>query len=74
MNIKTDIDFLNQIEHIVAEKQISYYDAILHYIEIYNIEIDVIASLVKNNINLQSKIREDCESLNLVEKTHKLPV
>jgi hypothetical protein len=74
MNIRTDEDFLKEIETIVSEKAITYYEALLYYVEENDIEIEVAAKLIKNNANLKSKIRENCEAINLVEKTTKLPV
>ena len=74
MGYKTDVDFLLEIETIVNEKQLNHFEALLFYIEQNDLEIETIAKLVKTNQNLKTKIRETCESLNLVEKTAKLPV
>jgi len=74
LNIKTPSQFSMEIESIVKEKKISYLDAVLHYVETNNVEIESAASLIKSSQILKSKLMVDAEELNLVKKTAKLPI
>jgi hypothetical protein len=68
------IDFYHNIEEIVYMKDVSYMDAILLYCEENNVEIEVAASLINDNIKYQ--IQLEAESLNFLPKsnTTKLPL
>ena len=74
LKIKTPSQFSMEIESIVKEKKISYLDAVLHYVETNNVEIESAASLIKSSQILKSKLMVDAEELNLVKKTAKLPI
>ena len=65
--------FSVKIENVVKEKRISYMDAVLHYCEENNIEIETGAKLV--NSIIKKKIEAEAADLNcLKEKSAKLPV
>lgn len=72
-NIKTIDEFVKIIDQLVWEKDISYFDAVLEYADKNNIEIEVLASLIKRSAFLKSKIYNDAAELNMVEKVNKLP-
>jgi len=75
--ITTPADFAAEIESIVANSkgQISYYEAIVDVLERNDeIEPETIAALVQRNQKLKSKVYDDAEVLNLVEKVSKLPI
>lgn len=74
LKIKTPSQFSMEIETIVQEKKISYLDAVIHYVETNNVEIESAASLIKSSQILKSKLMLDAEELNLVKKTAKLPI
>ena len=57
-----------------VNKEVNYLDALVYYAEKNNIEMEVLASVVKKNQALKAKLYEDCERVNLVEKVIKLPV
>jgi len=69
---KTSQDFVIEIDNLVAEKKMSYIDAIVHYSETNNIEIEVVAALVKQQPQLKSKVYSKCLELNLVKGNAKL--
>jgi len=73
-SIKTPIEFSHAIEEIVAQHKIEYFDAIMLYVEKNNVDVEVVASLVKHNTVMKSKLAEECQKLNLLEKTAKLPL
>jgi hypothetical protein len=68
------LSFSLVIEEIVYMKDISYMDAIIEYCEHNDVEIEVAASLISNN--LKSKIQLEAEDLNFLPKsnTTKLPL
>lgn len=74
-NIKTASDFNKEIESIVREKNIEYFEAVIHYCEVNNIEVETAASLVKQNQVLKAKIQIEAESVNMVKRsTPRLPI
>lgn len=64
----------DEIESIRVEDKIDYISAIVHYCDKYDIEIDHIATYIKDNIVFTEKIREEAEDLNFIEKTSRLPI
>ena len=72
--MKTNEDFIKEIEKIVKLKNVEFLDAVLYYCEENNIEVEVAASLVKQNNVLKAKIQFEAENLNLMKKTARLPI
>jgi hypothetical protein len=65
----------NEIENIVRSKGgTDYMDAIIHYCERHEIEIESIAKYVKKNVVLKAKLQEEAEELNFLQKVARLPV
>jgi len=73
-NIKTSSDFVKEIEKIVIQKNIDFFDAVLLYCEINNIEVETAAALVKQNSVLKAKIQYEAENLNMIRKSARLPI
>lgn len=73
-SIKSPTEFSKEIEKIVLDKKIEYFDAVMFYIESNNLEVEVVASLVKNNSIIKSKLQAECERLNLLERSATLPI
>ena len=59
---------INDIIELSNHPESSLIDSILHYSERENIEIEVIANIVKMASGLKSKVKDEAMSLNLVEK------
>ena len=72
--IKTPQEFSKEIENLIELHDIEYFEAIMMYVEKNNIDVEVVASLVKHNSVMKSKLAEECQKLNLLEKTAKLPL
>lgn len=70
---KTD-NFANDIEFLISERKMDYIDAVIHWCESNEIEVDYAALLVKSNAVLLSKIQAEAESLNILKRTAQLPV
>jgi hypothetical protein len=68
------LDFNLVIEEIVYMKDVSYMDAIIEYCDEHDVEIEVAASLISNN--LKSKLQLEAEELNFLPRsnTTKLPL
>ena len=66
--------FYGEIETLVKKHNLSYMDAIVHYCEKNEIEIETAAALVKGNFRIKSEIQIEGEQLNYLPKTAKLPI
>ena len=66
--------FAIEIETIVANEELNYIDAICHYCEINNLEIESVTKLVSKP--LKEKLKWDAQELNFMKKTSraKLPL
>ena len=66
--------FAIEIEKIVAEEGLNYIDAIVHYCESNNLEVDSITKLMSKP--LKEKLKWDAIQLNFMKKTSraKLPI
>ena len=70
----TPSKFALEIEKIVAEEKLNYIDAIVHYCEINELEVDSISKLVSKP--LKEKLKWDATRLNFMNRTSraKLPL
>jgi hypothetical protein len=66
--------FAQEIENIVKVSKINYIDAIVHYCEENNVEVETISKLVSKP--LKEKLKNDAIQLNFLKKTTraKLPL
>ena len=66
--------FAIEIEKIVAEENLNYIDAIVHYCEVNSIELDSITKLISKP--LKERLKYDAINLNFMKKTSsaKLPL
>ena len=62
----------DSIDNIVVKHKISYMDAVIYYCEKNNVEIEVLAKIIKSNDMLRSKIQLEAESLNYLPKSNTL--
>lgn len=72
--MKSAAEFAAEIEKFVKTNKVEYLDAIMHYAESYGVEVETLASMVKQNANLKLRLQAECERTNLVEKTASLPI
>lgn len=71
--ISTD-QFYKDIENLVRSHNLKYIDAVVHYCEKNDIEIEVAASLIKSNFRIKSVVQSEGEELNFLPRTAKLPI
>lgn len=72
--VKSSEELFKQIDEIVRDKKIDYFEAVMLYCERNNLEVEVAASLIKQNPILKAKIQLAAEDLNMIKKTSRLPV
>ena len=71
-SVKNAEKFAKDIQELVREKRLSYLDAVIYYCDLKGIEVESVASLIKGNPCIKSKIQEDAEELNFLPKSCKL--
>ena len=54
--------------------EVTYIDALVHYAEKNDIEIELLGEIIRRSSILKSKVRDDAEKLKMVEVSQKLPV
>ena len=66
--------FAMDIEKIVVDEELNYIDAIIHYCEINNIEVESVTKLISKP--LKERLKWDATRLNFMKKTSraKLPL
>lgn len=74
LNFVSIVEFSKEIENLVSEKRMEYIDAVVYFCEKNSIDIETVASLIKNNSKLKASIQEEAEQLNYLPKTQKLPL
>lgn len=72
--VQLNHDFPAQIEKIVSERRIAYMDAVIHWCEQNNLEVEFAGDLIRRNAVLKAKIQLEAENLNFMKKTARLPI
>ena len=72
--IMTSDSFYEEIDELVSLHEISYMDAIVHFCEKNEMEIEVAAAMIKGNFRIKSFMQQEGEQLNFLPKTAKLPI
>lgn len=68
-------NFISDIEQIREIGNVEYMDAVIHYCEENGLELEDIGAFIRNNVTMiQSKIQEEAENLNFLEKSARLPL
>lgn len=65
---------IEEVESIVKDKKILYFEAVLMWCESNNHEIEFAGEIIKKNIVLRSKIQLEAENLNFMRKSSRLPI
>jgi len=73
-NVKSSSDFVKEIERLVTTKNIDFFEAVMHYCEVNNVEVETAAALIKQSTVLKLKIQYEAETLNLLKRTPRLPI
>ena len=74
-NIKSSAEFIMEIESIVKDKNIEYIEAIILYCEKHNLEVETVATVIKQNQVIKSKVQFEAENLKMVKRgSARLPI
>ena len=68
------VEFTKEIEDLVYNKDMEYIDAVLYFCELKGLDVEMAASLIRNNSKLKASIQLEAEKLNYLPKTTQLPV
>ena len=71
--VNTDL-FYKEIDILVRKHNLSYMDAIVHFCEKNDMEIETAGAMIKGNFRIKSQIQQEGEQLNFLPKTAKLPI
>jgi len=74
VKLRSNDDFIKEVERLVKIKNIEFFEAVIHYCEVNNMEVETAASLVKQNNVLKAKIQFEAENLNMMKKSPRLPI
>lgn len=66
--------FYKEIETLVKNHKLNYIDAVVHYCEKNEIEIEAAASMIKSNMRIKSQVQSEGEELRFLPRTAKLPI
>lgn len=66
--------FYKEIEALVRKHNLNYIDAVIHYCEKNEIEIEAAASMIKSNMRIKSQVQSEGEELRFLPRTAKLPI
>ena len=71
-----DLMLLTKIERFCRVNKLNYVDGITCYCEKHNVEIEIVAELIKKDPIFTAKVRHEAENLNFVKKSGnaKLPI
>jgi len=72
LEVLTTAKFSTMIEELVRDKRIPYMEAVVHYCETENMEIEVAAKLLSAVV--KSKIEAEAQDLNYLPRVAKLPI
>lgn len=65
---------IEAVEEMVSKEGLTYIEAIIEYCEQNSLEIETVSRTIRNNSIIKSKVQEEAEELNMIEKSGKLPI
>ena len=68
------VDFVAEVEQLVANNGLSYMDAMLEWCRRKNIEIETISTIVNSNSFLKAKLQLEAEKLHFLPKSIKISI
>jgi hypothetical protein len=66
--------FSTEVRKLIQEKNMEYIDAVVHWCELNNLEVEYAASLIKRDPFIMSRIQMEAEDLNYLKKGARLPL
>jgi hypothetical protein len=71
---KFNVDLSKEIERLTKGGKTDIIDAVCHWCQENNIDIETAASLIKKDAVLRAKIQIEAENLNIIKSSAKLPI
>jgi hypothetical protein len=68
------LTFSADVRKLCGEKGMEYIDAVVHWCDLNNVEVEFAATLIKKDPMMKSMIQIEAENLNILKKTAKLPI
>jgi hypothetical protein len=68
------LTFSSDVRKLCNENNMEYIDAVVHWCDINNVEVEFAATLIKKDPMMKSMIQIEAENLNILKKTAKLPI
>ena len=72
--IKLSSGFIDEIEKLSKEKNVSYIEAVILWCEKNNLELETAAYWIKKDPVIKAKIQFEAENLNILKKGARLPI
>lgn len=72
--IVTPQEFIMEINRLVEVDGVDYIDAVVHFCQKYELEIETAAAMIKSDPKIKSKMQSEFEILNYLPKRAKLPL
>ena len=72
IRMNNSMKFMENIEKLVQKTNMTYIDAVMYYCEENKLEPETAGQMVGGK--LKQHIQDEAESLNLIQKTSKLPI
>lgn len=66
--------FLQEIDAFNRETNCGYMDAIIHVAEVWGVEIETAAAVIKTSTKAKAFLQESAEDLNYLPRSARLPV
>jgi hypothetical protein len=66
--------FSIEVRKLIEEKKMEYIDAVVHWCELNNLEVEYAAGLIKRDPFIMSRIQMEAEDLNFLKKGARLPL
>lgn len=71
---KFNVDLAKEIERLTKGGKAGIIDAICHWCEKNDVDVETVASLIKKDAVLRAKIQVEAENLNILKGSAKLPI
>jgi hypothetical protein len=68
------LNFSQDVRKLCQEKSMEYIDAVVHWCEKNNVEVEYAAALIKKDPAMYYDVQTEAENLNYLKKTARLPI
>jgi len=74
MLLDKTLKFSDDIRELCEDDRMQFIDAVIHWCERNNLEVEYAASLIEKDMVIKSKIQAEAENLNYLKKSSRLPI